>query len=373
MRILVDLTSLDDNFSGIERYASSITKELIKSSNDNEYYLIFKNKIHSIFEEFVSQKNVKMKIIHGKNKLIFNQLILPIFLYKNHADVYLFLAFPAPFLFFSKKSISAIHDMGCWDCPETNKKMIATYFRILYRKAVRCNKKIITVSEFSKSRILDVLKAKEENVYVIYDGVSECFTNFVYNEEESKRIKRELNLPKEYILCLSTIEPRKNMRLLIDAFDELTTKQDNSLELVVVGRKGWLVDKLLEGIAEEVKRHIHFAGFVGDLELPYVYKSAEFFVFPSKYEGFGIPPLEAMACGTPVISSRTTSMPEVLGEAALFFESENVEDLTKRIQQMLKMDEKERGKWREKGMKQCVRYSWNEQAMKLEKIIKSEE
>ena len=117
MKVLIDLTSLADNFSGIERFALSITKELIsdQSRSDIEYILVFKNEIHKDFS--AEQNNVRKIIVRGKNKLIFNQLQLPLKLTTIKADYYFFPAFPAPFFFFNRNAISAIHDVGCWDCP----------------------------------------------------------------------------------------------------------------------------------------------------------------------------------------------------------------------------------------------------------------
>ncbi|MBQ8165636.1 MAG: glycosyltransferase family 4 protein [Lachnospiraceae bacterium] len=359
MKLLIDLTSLADNFSGIERFASSITKELVKYK-EHEYILVFKNQVHKGFENLDNVTNV---VVKGKNKLIFNQLRLPVKLWGLKADYYIFPAFPAPFLFLSKKSISAIHDMGCWDCPETNKKHMVAYFKILYRKAAMGGKKIITVSEFSKSRIVDILKVNCEDVWVIYNGISDCFLNFKYDEAEDIRIRNKLSLPQQYILCLSTIEPRKNMRLLIDAYVEMREKNFEQ-ELVLAGRKGWMVDTLLKGISENTRSHIHFTGFVDDNELPYVYYGADVFVFPSLYEGFGIPPLEALACGTPVLSSNAASMPEVLGDEVAFFDNNDKDSLKRRIEDILFYANN--GEYQQRKSKLIItKYLWNKEAKKL--------
>ena len=354
MKILIDLTSLADNFSGIERFALSITKELIRHE-DTEYILVFKTEVHEAFRGH--RPNVKKLVLKGKNKLMFQQVILPAKLWLVKADYYVFPAFPAPFLFFSRRAVSAIHDMGCWDCPETNRRIMIAYFRILYRKAAMRHKKIITVSEFSKGRIVDILKVKPEDVWVIYNGISECFSGFRYDVKRDKEIRLAYHLPEQYILCLSTIEPRKNMRLLIDAYAEMRDNKEIEQELVLVGRKGWMVDSLLEGIREDVKAHIHLTGFVGDDALPYVYKGASLFVFPSLYEGFGIPPVEALACGTPVLSSDAASMPEVLGNAAEYFPSGDKEELKRKLKKMLQ--ETPCGQGNRKI------YNWEEQAEKL--------
>lgn len=327
MRICIDLTSLADNFSGIERFAMSITKELIKH-REHYWILLFKNCVHKEFEN--NTENVETIIIRGKNKLLFNQVILPIELVKIKADRFFFPAFPAPFLFFRRNVFNTIHDLSCWDCPESNKKYMILYFKIMYKKASLNNKKIVTVSEFSKGRICSILHVKSENVIVIYNGISDQFNDNAVEECERIKIKRKYSLPDNYVLCLSTLEPRKNLRLLLDAY-ALLYNEGVINEIVLAGRKGWKMNDFLTGYSEEFLQHVHFTGFIDDADIAVIYKLAKVFVFPSLYEGFGIPPLEALACGTPVISSDAASMPEILGNKVSYFSSNNLESLVGKL------------------------------------------
>ena len=187
MKVLIDLTSLADNFSGIERFALSITKELItdQSRSDIEFILVFKNEVHKEFA--AEQHNVKKIIVRGKNKLVFNQLQLPLKLAAIKANYYFFPAFPAPFFFFNRNAISAIHDVGCWDCPSKNRKYMTLYFKIMYRKAALGHKNVVTVSQFSKNRISKILKKEPDEIAVIYDGLSNCFADFCYDKEQDMR------------------------------------------------------------------------------------------------------------------------------------------------------------------------------------------
>lgn len=358
MRICVDLTSLADNFSGIERFALSITKELIKYT-EHHWILLFKNEVHKDFK----YEEVEKKVISGGNKLIFNQLILPIKLLGIKADRYFFPAFPAPFFFFHKNVYNTIHDLSCWDCPGSNKKYMIWYFKIMYWKASLCNKKIVTVSEFSKGRICKILRVKPENVFVVYNGISDQFNNSELTDEEKKRVKEKYSLPKDYVLCLSTLEPRKNLRLLLDAYSSLF-HEGITEEIVLAGRKGWKMEDFLKGYPEEFLQHVHFTGFVDDEDLPAIYKLAKVFVFPSLYEGFGIPPLEALACGTPVISSDAASMPEVLGDNAVYFKNDNQNSLVNTLRN------NDGIKCLKKTTKLFLdRYSWNSSAAKLAKYL----
>lgn len=364
MIILIDLTSLADNFSGIERFALSITKELVSDREiKNKYILVFKNNVHPEFNDI--SEHVETLVINGRNKLIFNQFLLPLKLFGIRADYYFFPSFPAPFFFFRKNAITTIHDMGMWDSPSNNKAYMIWYFKIMYWKAALGNKRIITVSEFSKSRIKTILKKKFEQINVIYNGLSDCFTKFEYDDGENNRVIKSLKLPKTYILCLSTIEPRKNMRLLLEAYDELLREKRIDIDLVLAGRKGWAVDNLLNGISNYTLKRVVFTGFIDDDQLPYVYRNAKLFVFPSVYEGFGIPPLEAMSMGVPVISSNTSSLPEILGDAAIYFKSRDKEDLKQKILQVLAMSDIDLREIKDRGRFQSQQFKWNKEALKL--------
>jgi len=360
MKIVIDLTSLDDNLSGIERFASNIAYELVKNHENDEYILIFKNKIDFKFVEFQKRQNVRLIVLRGRNKLVFSQIILPLELYKHKADYYLFMAFPEPMLFNSKNSITTIHDIGCWDYPEAMKVSSKYYFRILYRKAVLGRKQIMTVSNFTMNRIHEKLNVPKDRIWVINNGLSDVFRNFKYSSEEEKLVMERYGLPSKYILCLSTLEPRKNLRLLVDAYCELRRNNMINYDLVLAGRKGWKMDDFLSKLDDDIYSHIHITGFVEDRDLPYIYRNAGCFVFPSLYEGFGIPPIEALSMDTPVISSDSSSLPEVLGDYAIYFKNDDKEDLKRKI--ML---------WHTEGIHKdnigniSQRYVWSQQADKL--------
>lgn len=356
MKILIDLTSLADNFSGIERFAMNMALKMTENRS-NTYVLVFKNEVHSAFSQVISQENVDMVVVKGGNKLLFNQLILPWGLYRQKADVYFFPAFPEPVLFFRKNTVTTIHDLGCWDCGETMTTLSKWYFRISYRKSMVCSQKIVTVSDFSKGRIMAIGDLPKEKVNVVYNGVSEGF--FSGNAPDEAQ-KQRYGLPEGYLLCLSTLEPRKNLQLLINAYEALLLEGNDLPLLVLAGRKGWKMDGFLEEISPQVVEKLHFTGFIDDEDLPAIYAGAKLFVFPSKYEGFGIPPLEAMAAGCPVLSSDAASLPEVLGDAASYFESGNLDSLKTALLAALDTP----------GMpdvckSQARRFRWDEQAATL--------
>ncbi len=368
MRILIDLTALADNFSGIERYAANISYELIMQAGQDEFVLLFKEKIHPIFEELALHKNVEVIILPRCNKLLFNQVRLPWAIHRCRADWYLFLAFPVPVLTFKKNMISTLHDICCWDCPETMNGLSKWYFRISHQVAMKKCRYMITISEFSKKRIIDRLGYPQNKLLLIYCGIEDKFCN-ISADEKTKWVAEKYQLPEHYILSLSTLEPRKNLSLLINAYQKLVLESDIEIPLVLAGRKGWKLNTLLEGIDEGVCQQIIFTGFIDDEDLPYVYRNADFFVFPSKYEGFGIPPLEAMACGTPVLSSDAASMPEVLGDGCKYFQSGDERELKEQIKYMLELSEENRQDMINRGFEQTKLFSWKQEAVKLSSIL----
>lgn len=364
MKILIDLTALADNFSGIERYAACLSREMIQNNND-EFILLFKEEIHSVFLDSTNAPNVQIVVIPRCRKIIFNQIRLPLEIYKHKADCYLFLAFPVPVLLFKRNMISTVHDICCWDCPETMNGLSNWYFKLSHMVAMKKCKAIITISEFSKRRIIDKLKYSQNKIWLIYCGVDNKFLTYRGDEEKLSLIKEKYGLPDRYLLSLSTLEPRKNLQLLVSAYEELVKEQKVDIPLVLAGRKGWKMDEFLSAIDKSVINKIQFTGFIDDEDLPTVYGYSTLFVFPSMYEGFGMPPLEALACGTNVLSSDSSSLPEVLGESVYYFNNNDKNDLKFKIVEAI-----EKGVPCESYKKQTKKYSWNTEAIKLFDSIK---
>lgn len=362
MKILLDLTSLADNFSGIERYSACIAQELLRHK-EHTYCLIFKNGVHELFLESIRQPHVEYRVLKGRDKMLFNQLVLPAAVSRIPADCYLFPAFPVPVLLFKKNMISTIHDICCWDCPETMTWLSKWYFRISFWTEVRKCPAIVVVSDFTRHRVVQRLHYPEQRIWCVGNGVAPMLQNVKYPGDD---VLKKYGLPEQYLLSLSTLEPRKNLRLLITAYRSAVLEHNAPmLPLVLAGRKGWKMDSLLQGIEPEVLERIRFTGFVADEDLPTLYSRAKGFVFPSLYEGFGIPPLEAMACGTPVISSDAASLPEVLSDGAWYFKSGNEQELTRLLIRMNNASAEELAPLREKGFQRVQAYSWSAQAEKL--------
>ena len=325
MKILIDLTCLSFHLSGVERYALCISEEMLKRDTKNEYVLVFRNEVFPVFEPYIDNSRVTAVVLRGEKKQVFLMLTLPLALRKIHADCYLFLASKSPVLFRRKKIYNTIHDLVAWDYPQTMRFLQRLYSKVMNRNAAVVSERIITVSEFSKGRIHSILHYPEDKILVAYSAVSSSLS--AGNMHPFEKVKEKYNLPDKYIMNLSTLEPRKNLELLLRCFDQVADEVD--YDVVLIGRKGWKIDEMLESIKSN--NRVHVTGFVDDEDVVSIYQHAMCFVFPSVYEGFGLPPIEALSLGTPVLSSDAASLPEVLRNQADYFANNVAESLIKKL------------------------------------------
>lgn len=365
MKILIDLTSLYFHLSGVERYAWNISVNMIDSHPEDEFILVFTNEIHPAFQRYEGADNITMITLPCGNRLLFAQLRLPRALSRICADIYYFPAFPSPWLFRRGRTVEVIHDLSDFDCPEGKGALKVLYCRTGIRHAAKHASHIITVSEFSRKRIMTVLGTGEDRVSTAYGGV---LTGAPACTASWDVIRKKYSLPERYILTVSTLEPRKDLKILIGAFGKYCLT-DSVTGLVLCGRAGWNMKEALGEGADNGR--ITVTGFVDDSDLPSVYAHAEAFVFPSKYEGFGLPPLEAMAQGCTVISSDAPAMPEILGDAAVWFESGSEDSLLDALGRTLEMDETEKALMKEKGLMRAAAFSWSGGAARTYEIIRS--
>ena len=322
---MIDLTCLSFHLSGIERYALCISKELIINDLQNNYILVFRNEVYADFIKYIDGFRIKSVILKGKNKKLFLLFGLPNALNKIKADCYLFLATKSPILFRKKKIYNTIHDLVAWDCPQTMRILQNIYSRIMNKNAAVVSERIITVSEFSKERINSILNYPKEKIIVAYSAVSSTLCKSEGTNVDE--VLKKYGITGKYIMNLSTLEPRKNLELLLKCFDKIADSVN--FDIVLIGRRGWKINKLMKQI--EFNDRIHITGFVDDMEIVPIYQNAMCFVFPSIYEGFGLPPVEALSLGTPVLSSNAASLPEILRKQALYFENNNKYDLCQKL------------------------------------------
>jgi glycosyltransferase involved in cell wall biosynthesis len=241
------------------------------------------------------------------------------------------------------------------------------YFKYLLPWLVSNVKLIIAVSETTKKDIIHYLKCPAEKIKVVYNGYNELFYN-IDNNVNSKKIQNQYGI-KNYFLAVGPTYPHKNFELLIDAYCKLDSNIKHLFPLVIAGGKNKYLNLLKLYVSQKnVESNIHFVGYVPEALMPDLYKEAYALVFPSLYEGFGFPLLEAMACGCPVIASHISSMPEVCEDAALYFNPYNTESLTVQLQSII-TDKNLYYSLKEKGLNQAKKFSWNKTVDQLKNII----
>jgi len=347
---IVNARFLTQKITGSQRFAIEISK-CLKKLCPNIVFLAPKNILHKDIAEELEVKTI------GKNKgHIWEQIDLPLHLKRLGNPLLLNLVNTAPLLY--KNKIVTIHDLSWMHFPNSVSKKFYIYYKFLIPRIAKNSLHIFTVSYFSKKDIMKNLKIESNKISVIYNAISDKFQNLDVNKED-------------IILSVATLQPYKNLESLIKAFVKL--KEDKRIKenykLVLVGGLNSKVFRKtnLFNIAKN-RKDIVFTGYVSDSELVKFYNKAKLFVFSSKFEGFGIPPLEAMACGTPVVVSNVASLPEVCGDAAYYVNPYDVNDIARGIETVLK-NEKLQKKLIKKGLERVKLFGWEKSAKKLIEVI----
>jgi len=240
------------------------------------------------------------------------------------------------------------------------------YLGLFTRWTARRARAIVAISEYTRQEVVRLLGVPAERVRVIYLGVDSDFRPLPRDHVEAFR--RQRGLPERYLFYLGNLEPRKNLPRLVQAYARIG---DGSVPLVLGGPRGWGYAELFQTVEKlGLVGQILFPGFVPREELPLWYNAAEALVYPSIYEGFGLPPLEAMACGTPVVASAASSLPEVVGEAGLLVDPQDVEALADALRRVL-TDQDLRAELRQRGLGQARRFTWEKMACETVELYRS--
>lgn len=260
-----------------------------------------------------------------------------------------------------------VTDLAVFRMPQVYKLSRVLLWKLQYRLLCRRAKHFLAISEFTKREMTELLRIPPENIHVIPCAHAKTYAP-MKKEEARAAIAQRYQLPEKYLLFVGNSNPRKNLERMIRAFDAAKEQGSFGHHLVIAGEQGWKFErsKALEGVRHESE--IHFIGFVLDEDMNALYAAADLFVFPTLYEGFGIPVLEAQACGTPVLTSGCSSLPEVGGEAAVYVDPYAVQDIAAGIVRIL-TDTELSGDLIQKGFANAKRFSWQASAQKLERTI----
>ncbi len=345
--LYINARFLTQKITGTQRFAIEISKRIIKYLTSTQI-------------EFLAPRNIiNRKLAKSFNPKLFGifkghlweQIDLPIYLRNTNDSLLLNLTNTGPL--FYRNQIITIHDLAFLRYPQWFSKAFYSYYKFLIPKIAKNSKKIITVSEFSKKELITLLDIPEEKIEVVYNGVSELFK---YNPNQRK---------ENFILAVSSLDPRKNFKRLILAFKELNLQD---YKLVIVGSENKIFrNSEIKTLIKQIP-NIEFTGYISDEKLIQLYQKATLFIYPSLYEGFGLPPLEAMACGTPVIVSNTASLPEICGSAAYYVNPYDKNDIAKGIKTLLENKRLQKDLV-QKGLQHVKKFNWDKSAIKITNII----
>ncbi len=307
----------------------------------------------------------RLPTVRAPVRIFWEQVIQPLALRKAKVDLLHAMAFVSPLLQ-PCPTVVTVYDLSFLRFPESFRPLNRFYLRRFTTWSVRRARRVIAISESTRQDVIRWLGKPSEQVDVVPCGVDERF--YPRDAATVETFRREKGLPPRFILFLGTLEPRKNVVSLLEAYARLVASGESCPALIVAGAKGWFYEEVFAAVERlDLADRVGFPGYIPEEEKPLWYNAAEFFVYPSLFEGFGLPPLEAMACGAPVIVCDTSSLPEVVGEAGIRVPPGDVTALAEAMAAML-CDSVGRADCRERGLARAARFSWHETARQTVRV-----
>jgi len=343
--------------AGIHGYIAELLKRL-PSADANIRYTAFSGRSASSWVGTMPARFTRWPTDQPVLRIVWEQVFLPAVCVRERLSLLHGLAFVSPLLC-SCQTVITVHDLSFALFPEFFRGPNGTYLRLFTRMACRRAAKVIAVSENTRADVMRLYGVPSERVAAIPHGVSPTF--HPRPAAQVAEFRRARSLPDHFILFVGTLEPRKNLVRLIEAYSNLKCQIPNT-QLVLIGGKGWYYSQIFAAIERmDLKDRVTFVGYVPNEDLPLWYNAADVFAFPSTYEGFGLPVLEAMACGTPTVTSTASSLPEVAGDAAVTVPPDDVEALSAALHRAL-TDAVLRQELSSKGPARAATFTWEETA-----------
>lgn len=366
MRIGADLSVIQSTKSGVDWYAHHVLDNIMDLLAPDEELYLFSNRETGF--EALAEGRERVTVVRSGFRFQepWRQLILPALLRKYRIDVCFFtnfvtaLAAPCP-------TVLTIHDLSFKLFPKTHSLRNVIWARSLVPFSTHRSMHIIAVSNNTKLDLIRVMGIDSDKISVVHLGASPEFgPDPGPDDDEALRF---YGVGKPYVLFVGTLEPRKNINLLVKGFDKVV-KDGHDLHLVLAGRRGWMAQNIFDELERrELLGRVHITGYVREHYLPSLYRQATALVYPSLYEGFGLPPLEAMASGTPVIVSRNSSLPEVVGDAGIYIDALSVDEMADAIERILE-DKSLATSLRDRGLERAKMFSWTKTAEKTLDILR---
>ena len=376
LTIGIDFTSAVRERAGIGRYARELIRALARLDRDNRYVLFVPRDAHDELLRFDWSPNfqiVRAPLTERYLAALWHKFRVPLFVeaFTGRVDVFYspdFLLPPTR----ARRTLVTIHDLSYVRVPECFPAPLLAYLNRAVPRALARADLVLADADSTRRDVNDVYRVPLDKIKTLYSGVDPRFNPSIAPESQAR--VRELTQGKPYLLAVSTIQPRKNYSRLIEAFAKIANSElgiansqfaIRNSRLVIAGHRGWMYEDVFETVERlGLQDRVIFPNFFADADLPALYANATLFVYPSLYEGFGLPVAEAMACGTPVVCSKASSLPEVAGDAVLYFDPRDVNAMADAMQRALS-DESLRDQMRGRGFAQVKQFSWDKAAREL--------
>jgi glycosyltransferase involved in cell wall biosynthesis len=356
--------------TGIGRYTRSLFFEYLRQKQQHDIFYLLYDRSYQQSPLLTSlPSNFQVLTAHCQTRILWTNWHVPPLLRKHHIDVYHGVCnFELPIRKVCRYVVT-IHDLVPLFFPELVPKKHLLFFKLFMKRAAQTADLIMTDSEHSKQDIVQHLSVPAEKIRVIYLGYEPLRPNAA-DPQKCQGILTHYGITQPYLLFVGVIEPKKNLERLVEAFALL--RQDSSLgkafQLVIAGGKGWFYETLYQKVHKlRLEDHVIFTGFVPDEDLPALYTGAEVFVFPSIYEGFGLPVVEAMAYGVPVVTSNVSSLPELAGNAGMLIDPNHPEAICEGLTEVLVNPQKQ-AQMKQAGLLQAQQFSWQRTAEETYKV-----
>ena len=363
MRVAIDARKLHD--FGIGTYIRNLLRHLARIDRDSEYVLLCRESDLEVASQL--GPNFRAVLEPSPNYSLREQIHVPWVLHREKPDV-----FHAPHYVLPPatrcRSVVTIHDCIHLMFPQYMRNRAAYFYaRASMWSAAHQAHRILTVSQASKRDIIHFFSVPPEKVVVVYNAIEERFSD-TPSEEAIERVRERYQLNHPFVLYVGNIKPHKNLVRLIEAFAELRRREFDELKLLIIGDEISKLPALRRAVhSHKLHKHVRFLGYLEDETLASLYRLASVFVFPSLYEGFGLPPLEAMASGTPVVTSNVSSMPEVTGDAAILVDPYSVDSIVEGIARVL-TDPALSADLRRKGIARAREFSWDRSVQRTRQL-----
>ncbi len=370
MRIGIDITSAVTQGGGIGRYTRELIYALVRADKENEYRLFSAKQPASlpVPDPVPTGDNISYHPAPLGERWLYRlwyrlRLPLPVQLMTGKLDLFHSPDFVLPPVRDGIPTILTVHDLSFLHYPDTFTPSLVNYLNSVVPWSVARASHILADSQATKNDLVNLWEVADEKVTVLYSGVSGRFRP-VTDKKQLTAVRQKYDLGEvPYLISVSTLQPRKNFQMLIRAFKPVAEQLPHNL--VIAGGKGWLYEEMLAEVAkQDLEGRVKFIGFVADGDLPALYSDAALMVFPSLYEGFGLPLLEAMACGVPVLSSDSSCLPEVAGDAAVLLPPTDEGAWTQTMTGLLN-DPNQRGRMVAAGFLQARAFTWKKAAEEL--------